>query len=47
VTELAKEGWDLTAITGADSFDLATATASIVLDPGENVTVVFTNTQTP
>jgi len=46
--ETALAGWDLTSIVCDDtdsSGDVATATASFVLDPGETVTCVFTNTQ--
>lgn len=44
-------GWDLTAITitGDDNYttgNVGTRTATIELDPGENVTVTFTNTYT-
>jgi len=47
VTESALTGWDLTGLTCSDESgtDVATRTASIALDPGENVTCTFTNTQ--
>ena len=46
--EAVPAGWDLTSVVCDDtnsSGDVATATASFVLDPGETVTCVFTNTQ--
>jgi hypothetical protein len=45
VTEGAVEGYDLTAIAGADSSDLGTRTASITLAAGEEATITFTNTK--
>ena len=51
-TEFVPVGWDLTDITCDDgasskpsSGNLATATATFELDPGETVTCVFTNTE--
>ena len=48
MTELAQAGWDLTSlvITGddGDSTKLG-STANLVLDPGENITVTYTNTK--
>ncbi len=46
--ETVPASWNLTGITCDDtnsSGDIGTATASFVLDPGETVTCVFTNTQ--
>jgi len=50
VTEAALSGWDLTSLVindpdGGSSVDLAAGTATIDLDPGETITVTFTNTQ--
>jgi len=45
ITEGAAAGFELTGITGADTFDLATKTANISLAAGEEVTVTFTNTK--
>ena len=48
VTEGAVAGWDLTGLTCNDAngtTSLGTRTASITLDPGENVTCSFTNTK--
>jgi len=50
VTETVPSGWDLTNINivdpdGGSSFDLGTKQATIDLDPGESVTVKFTNTK--
>ncbi len=49
VTEALPEGWELTGITcvdpdGGSTVNLATSTASIDLDAGENVTCTFLNT---
>jgi len=47
-TETVPAGWDLTSVVcddGNSSGNAGTATASFVLDPGETVTCVFTNTQ--
>jgi uncharacterized membrane protein len=50
ITEAALGGWALTDIVIADptnnsTIDLANRTATIVVDPGDNVTVTFVNTQ--
>ena len=50
VSEAALGGWDLTSLVVSDpdagsSVDLATRTATIDLDPGESITVTFTNTK--
>lgn len=50
VMEALVSGWDLTDLecveaTPGSTVNLATRTASIVLDPGETVTCTFTNTQ--
>ena len=48
VTELAQAGWDLTSlvITGDDGDSTKSgATANLVLDPGENITVTYTNSR--
>ena len=49
-TEAALAGWDLTSLVINDpdngsSFNLATRTATIDVDAGENITVTFMNTQ--
>ena len=47
-TETVPDGWDLTDITcddGDSSGDTATGEASFEVDPGEDVTCVFTNTK--
>jgi len=41
VAELAKIGWDLTSAVASDSSPIT----ALVLDPGETITVTFTNTQ--
>ena len=49
VTELAQAGWDLTSlvITGDDGDSTKSgSTANLVLDPGENITVTYTNAKT-
>jgi hypothetical protein len=46
-TEMAAAGWDLTSIVlddGNSSGDIVTRTATFVLEAGETVTAVFTNT---
>ena len=46
VTELTQPGWNLTnlVITGDDGDSTKTgSTANLVLDPGENITVTYTN----
>ena len=48
VTESVPAGWELTSITCSDadsSGDIATATASFVIDAGETVTCVFINSE--
>jgi len=50
VTEAALAGWDFSSIVvsdpdGGSSVDLANRTAVIELDPGESITVLFTNAQ--
>ncbi|MDM7999862.1 MAG: hypothetical protein QUS33_07665, partial [Dehalococcoidia bacterium] len=41
VSELVPTGWNLSSITGADS--TSDSTATVILSPGETVTVVFNN----
>ena len=48
VTELAQAGWELTSlvITGDDGDSTKSgSTANLVLDPGENITVTYSNTR--
>jgi fimbrial isopeptide formation D2 family protein len=48
VTEAAAAGWDLTALScndGGTTTDLATRTATIDLDAGEDITCTYTNTK--
>ena len=48
MTELAQAGWNLTSlvITGDDGDSTKSGpTANLVLDPGENITVTYTNTK--
>lgn len=52
VTEGAVPGWSLTGISildpdGQSSYDLGTSTATLDVDPGETVVVIFNNTKQP